>query len=331
VEYLNDDIDNLIGKYLAGEATAAERAFVEGWRAGDPANEKYFNDLKEIFRRVGTINDVQQFDADLAWQKMHERLTGGKTVQMTPGRSLFPYLRVAAAVLLLAVASFVIYRYLQAPAYESVEIASTGTTKSDTLPDGTNVFLNKSSQIAYEYNPKQKQHTVKLKGEAYFEMRHAEEKNFIVSADDVFIRDIGTVFNVKAYPDSAFVEVVVDEGEVSLFTNQNDGIRVKANEKGRYDKRSKTFTLLKPAVNETAYKTRIFAFTDSELSEIVSSLNDVYDKKIEINDSIAACRVSVNFHNDDINEIAEIIAETLGLRITQTGSVIRLEGPGCGQ
>jgi transmembrane sensor len=330
VEHLSNDIESLVAKYLTGEATPDERRFVESWIASDNANLKYFQDLKEIFTRASAVANVQPFDADAAWEKMRGRLSG-KSVPMQPATTGFSFLKIAAAILVLVTASFLIFRYLSNPPVQTLEMAATETTKADTLPDGTGVFLNKASRIAYEYNPKQKQHKVKLKGEAYFEIRHSQEKDFIVDAQEVFIKDIGTVFNVKAYPDSAFIEVMVEEGEVRFYTSTDEGITVSAKEKGRYDKKTKTFSLAKPEANETAYRTKIFAFADMELAEVVESLNQVYDSQIEINEAVSRCRVSVSFNNEQIKEIAEVLAETLDLKITQTGRVIRLEGRGCAQ
>jgi hypothetical protein len=37
----------------------------------------------------------------------------------------------------------------------------------------------------------------------------------------------------------------------------------------------------------------------------------------------------VSFNNEDIDEIASVMAETLGLTIKKSGNEIRLEGSGC--
>ena len=127
-----------------------------------------------------------------------------------------------------------------------MEMVAQKETKSDTLPDGSGVFLNKKTELAYTYDKKEKSHVVKLKGEAYFNIQHEDDKNFIIDAEGVFIRDIGTSFNVKAYPEDNTVEVVVEEGKVMFYTDTDTGIYLSAKGKGIYNKATKEFTIEQP-------------------------------------------------------------------------------------
>ena len=122
-------------------------------------------------------------------------------------------------ILALGVGFFVI-RTFQSAEPGPVVVLSKTETVADTLPDGSDVVLNKQTQLAYKFDQKKKVHTVKLKGEAYFNIQHDSTKTFIVDIDGVMIKDIGTSFNVKAYPESNTVEVVVESGEVMFYTEQ---------------------------------------------------------------------------------------------------------------
>lgn len=115
-----------------------------------------------------------------------------------------------------------------------------------------------------------------------------------------------------------------------LYTDQDSGIYLSANGKGIYNKTTKSFTIEQPEENVLAYKTRFFSFSDTDLGTAVESLNDVYDKKIVIAKNLHSCRLTVSFNNEDIDEIAAIMAETLALKLTSTSTEIRLEGSGCG-
>ncbi len=39
-------------------------------------------------------------------------------------------------------------------------------------------FLNRETKLTYAYDKKKKTHTVKLKGEAYFNIHHEDDKTF---------------------------------------------------------------------------------------------------------------------------------------------------------
>lgn len=205
------------------------------------------------------------------------------------------------------------------------------TAVQDTLPDGSTAFLNKKSSITYEYNPHQKTRKVKLKGEGFFEVKHEEEKPFVVEAQEVLIRDIGTAFNVKAYPNSDTVVVTVKTGEVQIYTLNNEGISLKMGEAGIYRKSLHEFSrLVKPDTNALSYKTGVLSFNNTDLKTVVSKINEVYNSKIRLeNPALATCRITVNFHNEPLDTVVDVIAETLKLTVTRKSKEILLNGPGC--
>jgi transmembrane sensor len=325
-------IDDLISKYLAGEATLEEISMVETWAAADEENKKYLQQLEFIFKKAPAIQTWQDFDADAAWSKMRNRLKekSAKTVSLHPQRS-FQYARIAASIIIVLAVGFGIYRITSKPTGTSSEIALTSAeeTKGDTLPDGSNVFLNKLTELDYAFDKSQQTHKVKLKGEAYFHVKHDDDKKFLVEAEGVYVKDIGTSFNVKAYPGGTTIEVVVEEGEVQFFSDENPGIYLKAGGRGIYNKKDKSFTIEAPEANVLAYKTKFFSFSNANLQEVVTALNAVYDKKIILDKRLEACRLTVSFNNEDLGEIASIIGETLDLTVTVRPEGFLLEGNGC--
>lgn len=337
---LRNDIDELIGKYLAGEASREEMEVVDGWRGENESNQQYFSQFQTIFARAATVRQNLQFDQDAAWNKVRARLkqTHGKVVNLQPeppavGSAWGILWKVAASILLVAVVGFFAYQNLQSPDDAAVPLQMTAEKKivTDTLPDGSEVVLNKKTQLTYAYNSRKKQHHVKLKGEAYFSMAHEAEKNFVVDVGGVFIRDIGTSFNVKAYPNSNTIEVVVEEGEVIFYTETDSGLTLKANGKGIYDKVTKKFSVDQPEANVTAYKTRYFVFSGTTLAEVARQLNAVYDRKVIVSEAIQGCQLTVDFDNDSLENIVDVISQTLQLKIHDTAQGILLEGTTCGQ
>lgn len=335
MEQINDHIDELIGKYLTGEAVAEEIAFIESWASENERNRKYFDQLKTIFQKSAEVSDYQIYDTDAAWSKMKRSLGASKgksAVLSPPVSSNFFQLgwRIAAAVILVMGVGLFLVRTFQSEPSPVVVLSKTETV-AETLPDGSGVVLNKQTQLAYKFDQKKKVHTVTLKGEAYFNIQHDSTKTFIVDIDGVMIKDIGTSFNVKAYPESNTVEVVVESGEVMFYTNNDSGVYLRSNGKGIYNKITKTFTIDQPGENVLAYKTRVFTFSESDLVTVTEALNHVYDKQIIISDKISSCHITVSFNNESQDEIVAIIAETLGLTVSESEGKIMLEGPGCEQ
>lgn len=331
MEHTSNHIDELIAKYLAGETSREEHEGVVAWVNESDANRKYFEQLQAIFQNASSVKTIPHFDTDEAWRKMRSRLHSSGTSRVTPMTPWWKQniYRIAAGFLVFIIAGIFVYNWTRDDAPATLEVVSDNHISSDTLPDGSDVTLNKETTLAYTYSRKQKQHTVKLKGEAYFNIQHNDNKTFVVEAGETLIKDIGTSFNVKAYPEQNTIEVVVEEGAVMFYTANDTGIYLEAGGKGIYHKTSKTFTVEQAEPNVTAYKTRFFIFSDAELGHVVDELNSVYDRKINIDDHLRSCRLTVSFNNESIDEIAGVIAETLGLTLNAEGNNISLQGAGC--
>jgi ferric-dicitrate binding protein FerR (iron transport regulator) len=325
MEKQEDNIMNdLVGKVLAGEASVEELQQVQYWCALSKANQKYFDHCKTIVEKAALMQDSFQYDTDVAWKKLQNKIRHDKQQSLWGGHLL----KVAAALLLLGIVGMWGYQQFFSQVKRH-EIATSSGIIYDTLPDGTSVTLNKQTSLTVVYNALQKKATIRLTGEAKFNVEHNTSKKLIVETDGVFIRDIGTKFNVKAYPADNTIEVSVQEGEVQFYTDHNEGIFVKAGMKGIYNKVSKTFVIEKPDTNAVSYATKVFVFEDTNLQTIVDQLNAIYETRIQISDNIKNCKLTVNFNQEEIDTIADIIAETLSLRITKTPSGITLEGDGC--
>jgi transmembrane sensor len=242
--------------------------------------------------------------------------------------------RIAAGIIIVAAAGIWTYQWLQQPLSPTLELVTSATTAQDTLPDGSTAFLNKKSSISYKFDKSTNTRTVALKGEGFFEVKHEVERPFVIEADEALVRDLGTSFNVKAYPGEDTVEVVVKEGVVQFYTASNPGINVNAGETGIYSKRNKSFTKIHRAdTNVFAYKTGVFAFHATDLRSVIERVNEVYDARISLgNDRIGDCRLTVNFTNEQLETIVDVIAETLALQVEKKDVAkkeIVLTGPGC--
>lgn len=325
-----DHIDDLLGKYLAHEATTSECVQVDEWRAASEENEQYFQHVHFIFERARTVGQTQSFDTDQAWLQVKAKISSakGRTIAL---KLNWGFLRIAAILLISVGGGYFAYQWLSAPAPVTV-ISATQKIVRDSLPDGSFAVLNRNSTIRYAYNKRNDQRKVHLEGEAYFDVKHLEEKPFIIETGEVIIEDIGTSFNVLAFPESPTIEVYVESGEVAFYTLKDAGLNLVAGETGVYHRNTKSFArIMKTDTNKLAYKTGFFSFRNADLETIVNDLNSVYDAKVKLaNETIKGCRLNVTFRNERLQDIVEIIAETLSLTVTKEGEDFVLNGNGCG-
>ena len=236
-------------------------------------------------------------------------------------------LRAAAGLAILIMLTVVSKWLLNDEPIEPLVFKSKAKTEQTTLPDGSKVFMNKHSEIAYSINDKGER-KVSLKGEAFFEVKHDEKKPFVIQVNEVMIKDIGTAFNVKAVPENNTVEVVVESGEVQFYTPANAGLSLVKGEKAIYEKNTGRFTkvLPTPTENTVSYKSKQFEFKATLLKEVVDQLNAVYPIKIVLQDkSLESMRLSVSFNNEAPEDIIEIIADTFYLETEKTDSTVILK------
>lgn len=102
------------------------------------------------------------------------------------------------------------------------------------LPDGTQVWLNGDSKIAYTNGDFGKTNReIVLTGEAFFDVVRNENVPFIIHTGPVNITVKGTAFNVKAYPKDETIETALVRGLVEITTTGDPDrkIMLKPNEK----------------------------------------------------------------------------------------------------
>ncbi|MEO9481927.1 MAG: FecR domain-containing protein [Ekhidna sp.] len=85
------------------------------------------------------------------------------------------------------------------------------------LSDGTKAQLNAGSSLKYPVKfIAGSTRQVFLNGEAFFDVAEDTAHPFIVNANELDIKVLGTQFNVSSYPEDEFIRTVLVEGSVSL-------------------------------------------------------------------------------------------------------------------
>ncbi len=202
--------------------------------------------------------------------------------QPTPIIPMRNWLMRAASIAILLVGSIVLYQNYTSSDVPSNLIYQTTEAVATTayqLPDGSQVWLNKHSQISYPPTFSNSERVIQLKGEAYLEIKSNPNKPFLIQTDETVIEVLGTAFNVRAYPSESQVAVSVEEGSVS-FESPSAGKKIvlQANDKGTYQKDEQDLvkTTSKQVV-DLGWKEQQLAFDDTPISEILAYLTSQFD------------------------------------------------------
>ncbi len=241
----------------------------------------------------------------------------------TPKIKLWNYYRQIAAILLIPVLAFSIWHYyfasdnaLVTPAqtFQSwVEInAPEGARVEFFLPDSSIGWLNSGSKLKYPIVFSENR-TVELTGEAWFNVKHLDASEFVVSVPDMDIKVLGTQFNVTAYSDDDFTAVALERGEVEVNgkTEVFNQIIV-PNEKICFNRNKKSVVLSEvDAARFSAWKEGYLIIDNEPLGEVVNRLERWYNVGIKIQDeTLKRYRFKATFRDEPLEEVLKLIAKT---------------------
>ncbi|MDP2335303.1 MAG: FecR domain-containing protein [Bacteroidota bacterium] len=201
-----------------------------------------------------------------------------------------------------------------------------GKTSEIRLPDGTKVFLNAGSRLAYPDYFTGDSREVMLLGEAYFEVKYDAKHPFVVLVNDLRIKDLGTRFNVSAYPADGRVETVLTEGKVSIRQN-NSGLFTKDTELipgqlASFDRQTSEITVKSVNVEDYILWTQgMMKFETVDLNRIVKKLERFYNIRFQFDDPmLGSLKISGKLELiEDRVEVLERIARTASVKIVNNG------------
>jgi transmembrane sensor len=190
-----------------------------------------------------------------------------------------------------------------------------------TLLDGTKITLNADSKLKYPVRFREEPREVYLDGEAYFEVTHDDTKPFIVHSGGVTTTDLGTKFNVKAFPGEQDITISLQDGKVKIqaeISESKKGIReilLAPTQQFVFNKENKS------SVVETfdpqkaiGWKDNILIFDNESLSNVLPSLERYFGVKFEIaNPALANRIVKANFKNESFWTVVKVMEKATGL------------------
>ena len=172
---------------------------------------------------------------------------------------------------------------------------------------------------------------VYLKGEAYFDVTTDETRPFIVNADEMNIRVLGTQFNLSYYPEDEDISTVLVEGAVVLYKegadiNTNTSSQLVPGQRAAWNKTSNTMTINEVDTNiYTAWKDGYLLFKASPFSNIKSKLERHFNITIEDRSGRLKNQIyTATFRNETIMEILEAFKEDIPFEFIQEGSKITI-------
>src|SRR3546814_621269 len=313
-------------------------------QSGKPGKEelvsKYFSEEMEHSGQAG-LSQPANFAKNKVYRNILGAIGQGKSgVWRLPLR--WP---VAASLGALICLSLLGYRYRDSilhvlqPNRLVVTETGLGEVRNLTLDDGTQIWLNAASRLTYPVSFSGDRREVSLEGEAYFDVAHDEQRPFIVHADRVSTRVLGTRFNISAYKDERDITVSVVQGKVGVSTITDVGadtsntLLVLPNQRVIYHKATRLLSRdeYHNVENPDSWKEGILVYRKTHLTEIVADLQRAYHVRIKTSKGVGGCEISADFINDSLTKVLRILAELVNGELIEEDGNYLLTGEGCGQ
>lgn len=179
------------------------------------------------------------------------------------------------------------------------------------LSDGTLVHLNAGTTLKYPVKFIAGQNrTVYLDGEAFFDVAKDKEHPFIVNADKLNVRVLGTHFNVSSYPEDSHADVVLVEGSVGMYTegqafDATKNTVLAPGFKGSFNKAEGNIKTKEVATGiYTAWIKGELVFRNMTFKSICKKLERHYNITIENNNTaLANERFNASFKNEPVANV----------------------------
>ncbi len=298
-------INNLLAKHFAGECSPEEEGLVQKYRT---ENESEYDTLKSLWQ-AEHINK-HEFDTAKAWEKVAASAKPAKR------RKLYQRWSVAATIVLLIFAgSYYAWNNTSASNAIIVEQKAEESNETVKLSDGSIVFLNKGAHIKYPKEFSTNERSLTLTGEAFFEIAKDAKRPFRIKTEHAEVEVLGTSFNINTAEEETTVAVATGKVKVSSLFEEKSAV-LTPNESAQITATDLNHFATKD-MNFLAWKTGNFVFKEMTVDAVVTDLNRFYEDKIILKNQTSDCLLTVNFSNNELAGVLEIIQLTCNLKINK--------------
>jgi transmembrane sensor len=346
------------------KGTREDSRFWTEWVAANPNKQRDIEKASLLLEAVESFDHINDSEVRHEVQRLAGQLDqlpdiatelpGGTPTHRWWQLRAYP---MAAAVLigLVGLGWWLLRGYASAPlSYELLVEATTvpltefvNTTASAhclSLPDGSLVTLQPGSKVSYQADFTGDNREVYLSGEGFFEVTRDPQKPFMVYANQLVTKVLGTSFSVKANSAEDQVEVKVKTGRVAVYANTgaatggdknrlSSEVVLKPNQKLVYLWQQNLFSkgLVEDPQLVVAPEARpSFLFKGTPIDQVFEELEKAYGIEIVFDqETMQDCFLTASFTDEPLFEKLDLITRTLGAGYQQADGQIVITSRGC--
>ncbi|MDR3252189.1 MAG: FecR domain-containing protein [Tannerella sp.] len=262
---------NILVSYFLGHSSEEEKAAIKRWLESDEAHKQQF------------VSERICFDASVI---VDEDSILTPSVRETNVKGLIrTMLRIAAVIVVLFASGYSYWHYQNGQTANKSMLTihvPAGNRTSLTLPDGSLVWLNSNTTLRYPGVFADKERTVELNGEAYFEVQKSAKQSFVVKTAKYNAKVLGTTFNIEAYANTPDFATALFTGKVKLYKDlrEEESLYLNAGETARLV--GDTLQVSKTNINSYRWKEGLIIIEDKSFEEIMRLFGKYFDNQIII-------------------------------------------------
>lgn len=314
-----DQIQPIITAYLSGKATAEECRELEDWVKQSPANNSYFQEMRNIWQVMNPPFIPSEIDVYAAEKNIMANIAA---TRRNITRTLLVYWQRIAAILVIPLLIISAYLYLDkdddlSGTVEYQEVKSPhGTFSEVRLPDGTNVWLNGGSSLRYPLTFRKGERNVFLSGEGYFEVHSDKENPFIVKTKQITLRATGTAFNIEAYKTDSITSVTMANGKIDVTFGSSSPVAMVPGERASFNNLTKQCLITHTDPYKWyAWKDGLMIFRDDPLWYVFKRVGLTFNVDIELKDAtLANAPYRATFEYEPLDEILRLLEMSAPIR-----------------
>jgi ferric-dicitrate binding protein FerR (iron transport regulator) len=325
---------SLIVRHLAGEASPDDEKELQSWLDAGADNKALYEEFYNIWQYTPKNTSDVVIGSEMAWDIINRGIEAEE--QQMKLRSKFRPLTVLYAISgMAAVILIALGLWLYIDGTSNNEMIGHEVAGSDiemlTLPDQSAIYMNPGAKIQYPEKFSGKQRTVKLSGDAFFEVSINKDQPFIIEMENTAIKVLGTSFYIDNNAING-VEVSVVSGSVLFYSlNPDIGMEVvlEKGEKGIFDLLAGSMVKEQlQSFNFMAWKTGVLVFDQAPLQQVMDDILKTYGLQMDDGSNLPDLKLTARFDNEKPDDIFRTIGMLYGLEIELTQNTVTIKQSG---
>ena len=194
------------------------------------------------------------------------------------------------------------------------------------LPDGSRAILAPNSSLRYAMAPLTGPRKLRLEGEAFFDVKHDDERPFRVQTRHAVIEDLGTTFVVREYADDSRARVAVRSGAATLRPSDGSSaspIDLRPGDGAYIDSSGAIARFTGDPASYGAWTTGRLTFDAAPLPDVLSRLASWYGVEFRMTDmTLTKQYFTGGLNSTSLSKALAILGPVVHARFEQEGRVV---------